>query len=302
MKSSRPTVRVKRPRRISVVVISRNEGGFLRRTVENLEDTLPGDSEILVVDDGSIDGSADRLTRRRGRVRLVRSHGLGVAKARNFGGRQTTGDALIFADAHLGLDPFWWQPMLEQLENPRVGAVAPAIANLPATSIQGYGITFKGPEMEVKWIRTRPKGPAPAPILPGCCLAMRRDVFEAAGGGWDDGLLQRGNVDNEVSVRLWLLGYKLMVTPDVVIRHRFRKRSPYPVRWPQYLHNRLRLAFVHFNPARLGKVMASLRDYPGFGEALTLLVDGDITARRRQIIASRKRNDDWYFERFRLHW
>jgi len=57
----------KRPRsgkRISVVVISRNEGRHLKQTFENLEDTLPDDAEILVVDDGSTDGSADFLARR----------------------------------------------------------------------------------------------------------------------------------------------------------------------------------------------------------------------------------------------
>jgi len=33
-----------------------------------------------------------------------------------------------------------------------------------------------------------------------------------------------------------------------------------------------------------------------------LLVDGDITARRNEIILKRVRNDDWYFERFGLNW
>ena len=285
-----------------MVVISRNEGSYLRRTVENLEDTLPGDSEIIVVDDGSKDGSADHLVRRRGRVRLYRAQGLGVAKARNFGARNSSGDALIFADAHLGLDPFWWKPLLEQVADPEVGAAAPAIAKLPATPIVGYGLTFKSPRMDVRWRRRKPRGPAPAPILPGCCLAMRRDVFERTGGGWDNGLLQRGNVDNEVSVRLWLLGYELRIVPETIVRHRFRERSPYPVGWPQYLHNRLRLAFVHFNSYRLGKVVASLRDYPDFGEALTLLVKGDVTARRKEIRSQRVRDDNWYFDRFDLTW
>ncbi len=47
--------------RISVVVIALNEGSNLRRTVENLQSTLNGNSEILVVDDGSDDGCADYL-------------------------------------------------------------------------------------------------------------------------------------------------------------------------------------------------------------------------------------------------
>jgi glycosyltransferase involved in cell wall biosynthesis len=285
--------------RISVIVISRNEGAFLRRTVDNLIATLPGDAEIIVVDDGSADKSADRLPRR---VHLHRAQGLGVAKARNFGGQQARGDILIFADAHLGLDANWWRPLTEPLADPRVGATAPGIAKWRDDGKNGWGIRFQGPQMEVKWYRRKPKSPTPVPILPGCCLAMRRDVFHRAGGGWDSGLHQRGNVDNEVSVRLWLLGYELLVVPEVVVRHRFRKSSPFPVGWPQYLHNRLRLAFVHFGPERLARVVSSLRHYPGFGEAMALLIEGDAGARRRELFSVRTRDDDWYFERFRLHW
>ena len=284
-----------------MVVISRNEGKDLRRTVENLEDTLPCGSEVIVVDDGSTDGSADYLAWRRGRVRLLRGGGLGVARARNLGARSSRGDTVVFADAHIGVDRLWWKPLLEQLDNPKVGAVAPGIARMPPTAAVGYGLTFRGPHMEVRWRRRRPKEASPAPLLPGCCFAVRRQTFERT-GGWDEGCLQRGNIDNEVSVRFWLLGYELRIVPETVVRHRFRDRSPYPVGWPQYLHNRLRLAFVHFNPDRLARVVARLRDYPGFGEALTLLVEGDITERRRRVISQRVRDDDWFFDRFDLNW
>ena len=47
--------------RLSVVVISLNEGESLRRTVDNLRDTLPSESEIIVVDDSSTDGSSGFL-------------------------------------------------------------------------------------------------------------------------------------------------------------------------------------------------------------------------------------------------
>ncbi len=285
--------------RISAIVISRNEGSYLKRTVDNLADTLPARSEIIVVDDGSTDKSAETLPRR---VRLFRQEDLGVAKSRNFGGRRAQGDILIFCDAHLGLDSGWWRPLIDQLQDPQVGAVAPGIAKWKDDGKIGWGIRFKGPQMEVKWLRRKPKQPAAVPILPGCCLAMRREVFQRTGGGWDDGLHQRGNVDNEVSVRLWLLGYDLRVVPEVIVRHRFRKTSPFPVGWPQYLHNRLRLAFVHFNPERLGRVVSSLRRYPGFGEALALVAEGNAGTRRREIFSVRTRDDDWYFERFRLHW
>src|SRR2546425_6628081 len=107
------TTRLNASSRISVVVISRNEGEELRRTVENLEDTLPDGGEVVVVDDGSTDGSARRLARRRGRVRLHRLDGFGVARARNHGARQSGGGVIVFADAHIRLDPFWWRPLAE---------------------------------------------------------------------------------------------------------------------------------------------------------------------------------------------
>lgn len=291
----------RKQRRISVVVISRNEGASLRSTVENLEDTLPPSGDVLVIDDGSTDGSAAFLARRRGRVRLIRQRGIGVTKARNLGARSCRGDVIVFADAHITLAPFWWRPLLELLEDPRVGAAAPAISRLDIPHKAGYGLTFRGPGLDVRWLRRKYRAPVAAPILPGCCVAMRRDVFEAT-GGWDEGLLQRGNVDNECGVRLWLLGYELMVTSETVVGHLFRRRSPYPVGWPQFLQNRLRLAFVHFKPPRLSKVVGALRKAPLFGQAFLMLSEGGVAARRREMFAKRVRNDDWFFDRFGLKW
>src|SRR5712691_8737420 len=91
--------RLRPNRRISVVVTSRNEGKRLRETVENLIDTLPARSDILVIDDGSTDGSTRFLTRKPKRgVRVHRKKGLGVARARNWGASHTRGDVVVFAD------------------------------------------------------------------------------------------------------------------------------------------------------------------------------------------------------------
>jgi polypeptide N-acetylgalactosaminyltransferase len=286
--------------RISVVVISRNEGRELPRTVENFDDTLPPGAEIIVIDDGSTDGSAKRVTRRRGRIRVQRVANYGVARARNLGARQARGGVIVYADAHLRLARDWWRPMLDVLADPKVGGVAPAITGFNGGRI-GYGLTFKDSRLEVRWRRRKPSGPAAAPIIPGCCFATRRDVIEAT-GGWDDRQLQRGNVDNEGCVRFWTLGKDLVVTPDTVVAHKFRKRSPYPVGWPEFMFNRLRLAYVHFGPQRLGRVVASLRNYPGFGEALALLAESDVAQRRLKLHAQRVRDDDWFCDRFNLKW
>jgi glycosyltransferase involved in cell wall biosynthesis len=289
------------PPRVSVVVISRNEGADLRATVENLDDTLPGTGEIVVIDDGSTDGSADRVPRRRGRVRLKRGEGLGVAQARNWGARLSRGDIVVFADAHIRVEPFWWRPLAEMLADPRVGGTAPGVTHMTRKGATGYGLTLTGPDLDAKWLQARGSAPFPAPILPGCCLAMRRAVFEAT-RGWDEGMLLRGGVDNEGSVRFWLMGYDLFIVPEVVVRHRFRKKSPYPVAWGPYLHNRLRLAFAHLKATRLGKVVKALTNYDALGEALELLVEKNISEHREYMQTCCVRSDDWYFERFGMKW
>ena len=289
-------------KRISMVVVTRNEGFRLRDTVENLQDTLPDGSEILVVDDGSTDRSADNLASRTARTRVSRTPGIGVAKARNFGGRRVKGDVLIFADAHLSLPSDWWKPLLDALGNPRVGGAAPVIAGMNPSHLEGYGITFRDASLDVRWIRRKPRVPTPVPILPGCTFAMSRTAFECKCGAWDDGLLGLGNVDNEAGVRLWLLGYQLLLVPDVVVKHYYRNKPSAPVGYGKYIHNRLRIAFAHFNDERLRAVVSSLRQDEGFPEALRLIAGSDVAARRRDLLAVRKRSDSWFFERFGLNW
>ena len=100
-----------KPERISVVVISRNEGNELCRTVENYDHTLPAGAEILVIDDGSVDGSVDQVRGRRGRIGIHRVENFGVARARNLGAAKSRGDVIMYSDAHLRLQPDWWRPM-----------------------------------------------------------------------------------------------------------------------------------------------------------------------------------------------
>lgn len=287
--------------RLSVVIISRNEGAELRRTIENIESTLPGQAEILVVDDASTDGSTKFLRSHRS-VRFERVRELGVAGARNFGAKLTSGRMIVFADAHIRVPDGWWQALEHALSNRRVAAAAPAIAGLHGARRPGYGLTFTGPDMEVKWLQRPSNGSsAGVPILPGCCLAMTRTMFEET-GGWDDGLLQRGGVDNEFSIRHWLLGYELRIVPEIDVLHLFRKQSPYKVGWEQYLHNRLRLAISHLSPERLGQALSALSTHRELEEALQLAASRGAWTRREQLFSSRKRNDDWYFRKFGLEW
>ncbi|HYM09837.1 MAG TPA: glycosyltransferase [Bryobacterales bacterium] len=286
--------------RISVIVTALNEGAYLRRTVEHFEASLPADSEIVVVDDGSTDGSTEFLEGG-GRARLERSHHSGVAKARNRGAGLTSGEILVFADAHIAVEPGWWAPLADVLANPSVGAVAPAVAVMHEAERKGYGLQLLGPDLTMDWMDWQGDEPHPVPLLPGCCWAMRRETFEAA-GGFDGGMIRWAMEESEMSLRLWLLGYELWLAPQVQVAHLFREARPYAVDWNAVLHNKLRLAFVHFEPERIARVVEALREDDGFASAVALTVESDVAARRAWFAARRSRGDAWFFERFNVGW
>src|SRR5260370_34941074 len=112
----------------SVVVCSLNEGKNVRRTVESYLETLPQGSEIVVIDDGSEDGSTNFLKKPNGAVRMIRTKHIGVARGRNLGATKSSGGGNGFSDAHGTAQPGWWKTMRERLRTPRGGVAAPAIA------------------------------------------------------------------------------------------------------------------------------------------------------------------------------
>jgi len=285
--------------RFDAVVITRNEGSELEATVTNLLQTAPPDQvRLIVVDDGSTDHSADFLDSRPG-VTLLRLPGEGVARARNFGAAHATGDVILFADAHVRAPDAWHIPMADALRDERVGAVAPGIYSLTDPERRGFGMSVAGPELRVPWLRKAGSAPYPVPVLPGCFLAMRRETYLRT-GGYDPGMRQLGGNDAELSCRLWLCGYEQKIVPELEVGHLFRSAAPYPARWTALLHNRLRMALVHFHAGRVERVVQALRAYEAFPAAVAMTLDTDVHERRALLARTRSFNDDWFFERFSL--
>lgn len=92
---------------ISVVIPAFNAARTLAGTVSSIRNQEPVPSEIVVVDDGSADHTAD-VAQTLG-VRLVRQENGGPSRARNTGIAVTTGDWVAFADA----DDVWLPGKLE---------------------------------------------------------------------------------------------------------------------------------------------------------------------------------------------
>ena len=83
--------------RLSLILPAKNEAEGLRRTLPGIRDLLPG-AEILVVDDGSTDATAE-VAREHGATVLSSPYSMGNGAAIKRGARAATGDVLVFLDA-----------------------------------------------------------------------------------------------------------------------------------------------------------------------------------------------------------
>jgi GT2 family glycosyltransferase len=284
---------------LSVIVPALNEGENLRRTINGLDGTLPAASEIIVVDDGSTDGGTDFL-RGSCNVRFFEPEmpgmRLGAPAARNKGAVAASGEVLIFLDAHVDVMLGWAEPLIAAVRDPAVGAAAPGISVIGRPDCCGFGLRFRDACLGVEWLPP-PDGDLEAPLLPGACLAVRRDLF-AEQDGFDPGLILWGSEDAELSLRLWTAGYALRMVPEVTVAHLFREQHPYAIDWTGVLHNMLRLAVVHFSRERLARVVERQKHYRDFAAAWALLTDTDAAARRAAVKTRRARDDQDYFAHF----
>lgn len=100
--------------RISVVLPAKNEARGLPATLQALKRHHP-DAEVIVVDDGSTDDTAE-LARNEGVIVISAPYSMGNGAAIKRGARAATGDVLVFMDADGQHDPAHVARLLERLD------------------------------------------------------------------------------------------------------------------------------------------------------------------------------------------
>jgi lipopolysaccharide/colanic/teichoic acid biosynthesis glycosyltransferase len=167
--------------------------------------------EVIVVDDGSTDSTAE-VARRYG-VRLICQPNAGPAAARNRGVQAARGEILLFTDADCAPTPDWIERLTEPFRAPEVAGAK----GVYRTRQRELVARFVQLEYEDKYARMSRQDRID--FVDTYSAAYRRDVFLANGGF--DALFPAASVeDQEFSFRLARKGYWLVFVPRAVVYHR----------------------------------------------------------------------------------
>jgi poly-beta-1,6-N-acetyl-D-glucosamine synthase len=120
-----PVLRGPYARPVSVIMVVRNEEEILERKLQNLFFLDPEPSQIIVVSDGSSDGTEDILRRHAARLDLVlNSSQLGKASGLNDAIPLVRGEIIMFTDARQKIEAGALRLLIESFADPEVGCVS----------------------------------------------------------------------------------------------------------------------------------------------------------------------------------
>lgn len=168
--------------KISVVIAALNEEKYIGRRIDNLlnQNYPSGKMEIIVVSDGSQDGTEDivrAFAERNENIKLFSFEmRKGKAAALNLGVSRANGEVVIFTDARQTFDPNTIKELAGNIEDPSVGAVSGELVLVPKHSnisdpLRRYW-SFE------KWIRKQESNIGSVVGATGAIYAIRRELFE----------------------------------------------------------------------------------------------------------------------------
>jgi glycosyltransferase involved in cell wall biosynthesis len=290
----------KSPPKVSIIFPVKNEGENVKNTLDSLFSVKTNiEFETIIIDDASTDGCCKFLTSypHRNNIQLIKTNGIGPSNARNLGTEHASYDYLIFCDAHLTFENFWIDRLLFPIMSGRSDAVCPAIASMTDPHVIGFGQSLTQ-SLKIKW-NNRQKHIFETAILPGGCFAILNSAFKDV-GGFETGFASWGHEDVEISIKLWLFGYRCHCEPNVKVLHLFRTSHPYQVNFDDINYNKMRMAYLHFNNARIQKVKDSLQ-HSNFKKIETKVLRDGVLKKRREYLKKRVLEDDTFFSKFNIY-
>ncbi|MBN1656835.1 MAG: glycosyltransferase family 2 protein [Anaerolineae bacterium] len=284
----------------SIVIPNFNGLPFLERCIPSLLDAIAldgQDHEVIVVDNGSSDGSAALLSEVGGQVRpLLLESNLGFARACNIGARTAAHDLLLFLNNDMYFAPGFIAPLLAPFDaHSDLFAVGAQMWNWQGQFQAGrvYGRFLLG-SFEVGYDRTQHDRLCYTLYTSGAASAVHRARFKAL-GGFDESLYIYEDVD--LGYRAWKRGWRVFHQPESIVYHKGRATSHqlfsrhryltinlknrYWFIWKNLTDARLFARYLALLPLSLSLIAARARSYAPFLAFATALGGARTVATRR---------------------
>ena len=243
---------------ISVIVVNWNGLGLLDECFESLARQTWPETEFILVDNGSTDGSRDLVTAWAKRLpnaqAILLPTNTGFCKGNNIGFARARGEWIALFNSDAVAEPTWLEELMRYADaSKRVGMLASKILfQSPPNVIDkvGHLIYWDGQNRGRGTMETDhgQYDRAEEIIWPDACAAMyHRKIFEET-GGFDETFFAFGD-DADLGMRARLLGWSAWYVPSAVVHHRhsasFGVYSPLKVMLVE--RNRVLLAVKNFS-------------------------------------------------------
>jgi GT2 family glycosyltransferase len=249
--------------RVSVVVVNYRGVDDTLACLDGLAALEWPDVEVIVVDNASGDGSADRIESVFPAVRvLALDANIGFAGGCNRGAAVATGEYVAFLNNDARPDPGWIRAAVGVLhEDSTIGCVASRVldwdgqtVDFVAAALSFYGHGFKLHVGEPD--SSNFGGDSDVLFASGAAMIMPLALFRSSGGFDERYFMFFEDVD--LGWRLWLLGYRVRYVADSLVFHRHhRSMTRYESWWEQYLleRNALFTIYKNYDEQNLARVL-----------------------------------------------
>ncbi len=227
---------------VSIIIVTYNVRELLERCLATIPASIKGlTAEVLVVDNGTGDGTWDDIASRAD-VHAIRGSGdLGFGRGNNLAASRATGRWLLFLNPDTELPPLGVRRLVERADaDPALGILGPRLeladGSLDRAACRSFPTPAAAALRLLRWPRRfLPRGMQPYNVEPstrrevmidavsGACMLVRAEAFQRV-GGFDPQFFTYGE-DLDLGYRIRQAGWPTLYVPSVVVRHLKRQST-----------------------------------------------------------------------------